>query len=127
MPDTAKKVPEVARKVSDTFNKDIDVQNSQITLTPALPDMDDLLTPANGCNKRTAEDLFGDTADIDFDDLQLPSKKRKTEEEIDLDLIDRIVEGRRLRQILLEPTSRLQNQSGPVYDVKENLSLNIPR
>lgn len=89
--------------------------------------MDDLLTPVNGCNKRTADDLFGDIADIDFDDLQLPSKKQKTEEELDLDLINRIVEGRKLKQMLLEPTKRLQSQSEPVYDTKENLSLNIPR
>lgn len=113
--------------VPDTVNKDVEVESSQISLTPALPYMDDLLTPVNGSNKRTAEDLFGDIADIDLEDLQLPSKKQKTEEENDLDLIDRIVEGRRLRQMLLEPTNRLQNQSEPVYDAKENLSLDIPR
>lgn len=120
-------MPDVTKNVLDTFNKDDEVENSQITLTPALPYMDDLLTPVNGSNKRTAEDLFGDIADIDLDDLQLPSKKQKTEEEIDLDLIDRILEGRRLNQMLLEPTKRLQNQSEPVYNAKENLSLIIPR
>lgn len=123
----AKKLPDVAKKVSDSFNADSNLPNSQISLTPALPYMDDLLTPVNGCYKRTAEDLFGDIADMDLDDLQLPSKKQKTEEENDLDLIDRIIESRKVRQMLLEPTSRSQNQSEPVYDVKENLSVDIPR
>lgn len=120
-------MPDVAKKASDISNNEIEDRNTQISLTPALPYMDDLLTPVNGSNKRTAEDLFGDIADIDLDDLQLPSKKQKTEEENDLDLINRIVEGRRLKQMLLEPTNRLQNQSEPVYDAKENLSLDIPR
>lgn len=119
-------MPDVAKKASDTFNKDVEAESSQISLTPALPYMD-LLTPVNGCNKRTAEDLFGDIADIDRDDLQMPSKKQKTEEEIDLELINRIVEGRKLKQMLLEPTNRLQNQSEPVYNAKENLSSIIPR
>lgn len=120
-------MPDVVLNASETYNKDVEVQNSQISLTPALPYMDDLLTPVNGCNKRTADDLFGDIGDIDFDDLQLPSKKQKTEEENDLELINRIIEGRRLKQMLLEPTKRLQSRAEPVYDAKENLSLNIPR
>lgn len=77
-------------------------------------------------NKRTVSDLFGDIRDIDFDDIQLPSKRPKTKEENDLDLIDKIIESRRLMRILAEPT-KLQNNMKPGYKAKENLSLYIPR
>lgn len=77
-------------------------------------------------NKRTVTDLFGDVEDINFDEIQLPSKRAKTEEETDMDLIDKIIEGRRLRQILAEPT-KLQNDNKSGYVAKDNLSLDIPR
>ncbi|XP_038222698.1 chromosome transmission fidelity protein 18 homolog [Zerene cesonia] len=78
-------------------------------------------------NKRTAEELFGDIDDIDFENVQLPSKKQKTEEENDMDLINKIIEGRKLRQMLTESSNRLQVAKQSIYDSKENLSLNIPR
>lgn len=87
--------------------------------------VEELLTPATS-NKRTAEDLFGDIGDIDFDNVEMPTKKQKTEEENDLDLINKILESRRLRQLLLEP-SRAQAEAKPLFDTKDNISLNIPR
>ncbi|KAJ2945466.1 hypothetical protein O0L34_g278 [Tuta absoluta] len=126
-----KKLPEKPPKQSNNNNnavtEEISTNHSQISLTPALPPMGDLLTPANGPSKRTVEDLFGDIEDIDFNDFNLPSKKQKTEEETDLELIDKILEGRKIKQMLLEPSKRLRNDARPAYDAKENLSLNIPR
>ncbi|XP_075980547.1 chromosome transmission fidelity protein 18 homolog [Anticarsia gemmatalis] len=95
--------------------------SDEITLTPSIPIEE--LTPSN---KRTADELFGDIDDIDFNELELPSKKQKTEEENDLDLIEKILEGRRLKQILAEPSGRLLGNRSS-YKVKDNLSLNIPR
>lgn len=76
--------------------------------------------------KRTAEDLFGDINDIDFDDLGLPSKRQKTEEENDLELINKIIEGRKMRQMLSEPNRALL-ENMPYYSVSKNLSLKIPK
>ncbi|XP_028179498.1 chromosome transmission fidelity protein 18 homolog [Ostrinia furnacalis] len=101
------------------------VSNTQISFSQSLQPMEELLTPVNS-NKRTAEDLFGDIGDIDFDNVEMPTKKQKTEEENDLELIDKILESRRLRQLLLEP-SRAQAEDKPVFNTKENLSLDIPR
>ncbi|RVE49481.1 hypothetical protein evm_005822 [Chilo suppressalis] len=100
-------------------------QLSQIQLTPDLQPMESLLTPVQ-INKRTADELFGDINDIDFDTIELPSKRQKTEEENDLDLINKIVESRKLRQMLLEP-SNTQRKVQPVFNYKDNLSLDIPR
>ncbi|XP_049876010.1 chromosome transmission fidelity protein 18 homolog [Pectinophora gossypiella] len=118
----------ITKKPPDIVQLDNSVSDDQISSTPALEPVEDLLTPENASlgNKRTVEDLFGDVGDIDFNELQLPSKKQKTEEENDLELIDRIIEGRKLRQLLLEPSSRLAADR-PAYDPKENLSLDIPR
>lgn len=118
-----KKPPDV-----NTASNHIDnISNSQISLTPNLQPLEDLLTPENCSNKRTADDLFGDIGDIDFDEVQLPSKRQKTEEENDMELIEKIIEGRRLRQILDEPSGRVKSNARPAYDAKENMSLNIPR
>lgn len=76
--------------------------------------------------KRTAEDLFGDINDIDFDDLGLPSKRQKTEEENDLELINKIIEGRKMRQMLSEPNRALL-ENMPYYSASKNLSLKIPK
>lgn len=96
--------------------------SEEITLTPSIPLED--LTPSS--NKRTAEDLFGDIGDIDFNELELPSKRQKTDEENDLDLIEKILEGRRLKQVLAEPSGRLVRNTSS-YKAQDNLSLNIPR
>ncbi|XP_064073620.1 chromosome transmission fidelity protein 18 homolog [Vanessa tameamea] len=100
-------------------------EHVSISLTPSLTALDDVLSP-NVSNKRTVEDLFGDINDIDFDNIQLPSKRQKTEEESDMELIDKIIESRKLRQILAEPTSRGIADSGPDYDINENLTTNVP-
>ncbi|XP_061718864.1 chromosome transmission fidelity protein 18 homolog isoform X2 [Cydia pomonella] len=83
------------------------------------------ITPVSS-SKRTVDDLFGDIGDIE-DDILLPSKKQKTEEEEDEELIIKILEGRRLRQMLLEPSNRLQGEAKPNFNVKDNISLDIPR
>ncbi|CAG9788572.1 unnamed protein product [Diatraea saccharalis] len=96
-----------------------------LSLTPNLQYTEDSLTPAQS-NKRTADELFGDIDDIDFDNVELPSKRQKTEEETDLELINKIVESRKLKQMLLEP-SNVQRKFESVFNAKENLSLDIPR
>ncbi|XP_047032115.1 chromosome transmission fidelity protein 18 homolog [Helicoverpa zea] len=98
-------------------------ESSDISLTPNLPPVEEF-TPVS--SKRTADELFGDIGDIDFNELELPSKRQKTEEENDLDLIEKILEGRRLKQILLEPTGRVAG-SKTGFKAKDNLSLDIPR
>lgn len=105
------------------------IVSNQNILTPVNVSNQDILTPINenSSNKRTAEDLFGDINDIDFDNFELPSKKQKTEEEIDMDLINKIIEGRKIRQMLAEPASRGYIDKKPDYNVKENLTRNIPR
>ncbi|XP_045774328.1 chromosome transmission fidelity protein 18 homolog isoform X3 [Maniola jurtina] len=105
------------------------IVSNQNILTPVNVSNQDILTPINenASNKRTAEDLFGDINDIDFDNFELPSKKQKTEEEIDMDLINKIIEGRKIRQMLAEPASRGYIDKKPNFNVKENLTRNIPR
>ncbi|KAL0821545.1 hypothetical protein ABMA28_004999 [Loxostege sticticalis] len=110
---------------SSSNNNVAPINNTQITFSQSLQPVEELLTPATS-NKRTAEDLFGDIGDIDFDNVEMPTKKQKTEEENDLDLINKILESRRLRQLLLEP-SRAQAEAKPLFDTKDNISLNIPR
>ncbi|CAG5033498.1 unnamed protein product [Parnassius apollo] len=108
--------------------KESEKKDDAISLTPSLQNMDDvLISSTNSSNKRTAEDLFGDIGDIDFDSIELPSKRQKTEEETDMDLINKILEGRRLKQMLLEPANRVNVDKKVSFDVKENISINIPR
>lgn len=104
------------------------VQNNDtsIRLTPSLQALDDVLTP-NSSNKRTVEDLFGDINDIDCDNVELPSKRQKTEEENDMDLINKIIEGRKLRQILLEPSTRNFQENKFNYNTKDNITCNAPK
>ncbi|KAF9421301.1 hypothetical protein HW555_002773 [Spodoptera exigua] len=98
-------------------------ESTDISLTPNLQPLEEFTQVSN---KRTADELFGDIEDIDFNEVELPSKRQKTEEETDLELIEKILEGRRLRQILLEPSGRpLGSRSN--YNVKDNMSLDIPR
>ncbi|CAK1555925.1 unnamed protein product [Leptosia nina] len=103
-----------------------DIINTPIHSTPVSKNIEDIQDDTRPY-KRTAEELFGDIDDIDFDSIQLPSKKQKTEEENDLELINKILEKRRLRQMLNEPNIRLQADVLTNYCVKDNLSLNIPR
>ncbi|XP_013140971.1 PREDICTED: chromosome transmission fidelity protein 18 homolog [Papilio polytes] len=102
-------------------------KKDDISLTPSLQNMEDVLAQTNIPSKRTAEDLFGDIDDIDFDNLELPSKRQKTDEENDLDLINRILQERQLKQMLVEPTSGGNIKTKVNFDVKENISLNIPK
>ncbi|XP_034834660.1 chromosome transmission fidelity protein 18 homolog [Maniola hyperantus] len=106
-----------------------EIVSDQNILTQANALNQDILTPIteNVSNKRTAEDLFGDINDIDFDNFELPSKKQKTEEEIDMDLINKIIEGRKIRQMLAEPATRGYMDKKPNFNLKENLTRNIPR
>ncbi|CAG9130670.1 unnamed protein product [Plutella xylostella] len=99
--------------------------NDQLPLTPSLEPVENILTPVTS-HKRTVDDLFGDINDIDFDEVALPSKRQKTDEEKDEELIDKIIAGRKLKQILLEPTGRAQVK-GSSYVAKDNISLDIPR
>ncbi|XP_039756724.1 chromosome transmission fidelity protein 18 homolog [Pararge aegeria] len=115
--------------------------NNSLSLSQSLQPLEDLLTQENTSNggediltqinenlsnKRTAEDLFGDINDIDFDNLELPSKRQKTDEENDMDLINKILEGRKIRQMLAEPSKGYIDKK-PNFDVKDNLTRNIPR
>ncbi|XP_045523304.1 chromosome transmission fidelity protein 18 homolog isoform X1 [Pieris brassicae] len=108
-----------------TLNQDINIPSTDQVLTNNDNNsisQDDRIPS----HKRTAEELFGDIGDIDFESLQLPNKKQKTEEESDFDLISKIIEGRRLRQMLNEPSNRIQADTKSFYNVKENMSLDIP-
>ncbi|XP_053610811.1 chromosome transmission fidelity protein 18 homolog [Plodia interpunctella] len=108
-------------------NKTKPVQDAveSLPLTPNLPAEEDIsLTPVS--SKRTADDLFGDIDDINFDEAELPSKRQKTEEENDMELINRIIESRKLKQMLLEPL-RAQSNVKPVFNTKDNISMDIPR
>lgn len=96
-------------------------------MTPSLQNMEGVLAQTNIPSKRTAEDLFGDIDDIDFDNLELPSKRQKTDEENDLDLINKILQERQLKQMLVEPTSGGNIKTKVNFDVGENISLNIPK
>ncbi|KPJ12806.1 Chromosome transmission fidelity protein 18-like [Papilio machaon] len=114
-------------------NKDLqeklesNTKDNDINLTPSLQNMEEVLAQTNVPSKRTAEDLFGDIDDIDFDNLELPSKRQKTDEENDFDLINKILEGRRLKQLLTEPASGGNMKTKVNFDVKENISINIPK
>ncbi|XP_041982035.1 chromosome transmission fidelity protein 18 homolog [Aricia agestis] len=117
----------VSAKKNDIINETIKSQvinnNHEISLTPSLQAMEDVSD--NTSNKRTAEDLFGDIDDIDFNTIEQPSKKQKTDEEKDLELIERIIANRQMRQMLMEPSSKLiVNKQN--YNVKDNISLDIP-
>ncbi|CAH2043297.1 unnamed protein product, partial [Iphiclides podalirius] len=113
---------------SNILNHEAAKKDDTITLTPSLQSMEDVLTPpSNVSSKRTVEDLFGDINDIDFDNIELPSKRQKTEEEKDLDMINKILEGRRLKQLLIEPASSANVKKKVNFNVKENISINIPR
>jgi hypothetical protein len=116
--------PVASKLPSSQVGNNTAISDNDIPFTPNLPPMNDLLTPVN--NKRTADELFGDIGDIDFDSVELPSKRQKTDEENDLELIEKILESRRLKQLMLEP-SRVQCESKQIYDAKDNLSLDIPR
>ncbi|KAJ0174799.1 hypothetical protein K1T71_009907 [Dendrolimus kikuchii] len=115
-------IPEVNKNVPNQETNDVVFTSNVPFTTNECYEVTSIQT-----NKRTADDLFGDINDIDFNEIELPSKKQKTEEEEDLDLINRIIEGRKLRQLLAEPTNRLQSEIKTSYDFKENVSLNIPR
>lgn len=77
--------------------------------------------------KRRLEDLFGDIYDIEEEDLNM--KKHKTDEERDLDTIERIVEARKTFQTFINP---LKITNFDRYEAlhkfkKENLSKVIPK
>ncbi|XP_045451632.1 chromosome transmission fidelity protein 18 homolog [Melitaea cinxia] len=112
---------------NNTETNALNSTDASFSLTPSLQPLDDILSSSNGSNKRTVDDLFGDINDIDFDNMEMPSKKQKTEEECDMELIDKIIEGRRQRQLLTEPSARGIVDTGPNYDVKENITTSVPK
>lgn len=95
-------------------------------MTPSLQALDDVLTP-NVSNKRTVEDLFGDINDLELDNIELPSKRRKTDEENDMDLINKIIEERKLKQTLTEPSARGFQEKKSNYNAKDNITYNAPK
>lgn len=103
-------------------NNTVTSQDSVVNMTP----MEDCFTAlnANGAKKRTVDEIFGDVNDIDFTE-EIPSKKQKTEEEIDAALIERIVNERKFRQFLSEPT--ISSKPKTSYVLEENMSMHIPR
>lgn len=109
--------------VPDTITNSGVTESTDISLTPNLLPLEEFTQVSH---KRTADELFGDIGDIDFNEVELPSKRQKTEEETDLELIDKILEGRRLKQILLEPSGRALGGRSK-YNAKDNMSLDIPR
>lgn len=77
--------------------------------------------------KRRLEDLFGDIYDIEEDDINL--KKPKTEEDRDMETIERIIEARQSFQKEFNP---LKNTNFDRHEAlhkfkKENLSKVIPK
>lgn len=77
--------------------------------------------------KRRLEDLFGDIYDIEEEDASL--KKHKSEEEKDLDTIQRIIEARKSFETQINP---LKSTNFDRYEAlykfkKENLSRAIPK
>lgn len=77
--------------------------------------------------KRRLMDLFGDIDDLQDDNLNM--KKTKTEEEADLETIERIIEARKINQKEFNP---LKNTNFDRHEAlhkfkKENLSKVIPK
>lgn len=120
-------IPNANTASNNTETNALNSTDASFSLTPSLQPLDDILSSSNGSNKRTVDDLFGDINDIDFDNMEMPSKKQKTEEECDMKLIDKIIEGRRQRQLLTEPSARGIVDTGPNYDVKENITTSVPK
>ncbi|KAL4710880.1 hypothetical protein ACJJTC_002510 [Scirpophaga incertulas] len=133
-PDVTKKKTIVAKRSLD-FSSPVSRKNLTPVVNHNLPVPSDsrpssvatvnVFAPVSA-NKRTVDELFGDINDIDFDSVELPSKRQKTDEEKDQDLINKILERRKLKHLLLEP-SNIHNDTKNIYEVEENLSLDIPR
>lgn len=107
------------------YNKN-QVSSTQTSLTCSLEPLEEATLLSNS-NKRTAEELFGDIDDINFDDVELPSKRQKTDEENDFDLINKIIECRTFRQMISKPKNGPQSALQPNYNLRDNISLDIPK
>ncbi|XP_023936259.2 chromosome transmission fidelity protein 18 homolog [Bicyclus anynana] len=110
-----------------TFSQSVQPLGDILTQESVINAEESTVTSVNTSNKRTAEDLFGDINDIDFDNLELPSKRQKTDEENDMDLINKIIEGRKIRQMLEEPSSKGYIDKKVSFNYKDNLTRIIPR
>lgn len=77
--------------------------------------------------KRRLEDLFGDIYDLEEEDVYL--KKHKTEEERDLDTIDKIIEARKTFQTQINPLMKTNfDRLEALHKFKkDNLSRVIPK
>lgn len=84
-----------------------------------------------GGQKRTLEDLFGDIDDLEEEALYQESKRHRgeevSEEQRDQELMDKIVELRRLRRLegLGAPLRSVLPAAAPV--TTQNLSFHVPR
>ncbi|GLH15294.1 Uncharacterized protein GBIM_19762, partial [Gryllus bimaculatus] len=61
--------------------------------------------------KRKVEELFGDIDDIDLNEYSVAVKKKKTEDEVDKELIDKIVSGRQEAKLKAHTSSKQENIS----------------
>ncbi|XP_053694619.1 chromosome transmission fidelity protein 18 homolog [Sabethes cyaneus] len=83
--------------------------------------------------KRRLDALFGDIRDIDDDELslcqQVYTKKTKTEEELDLELIEKILEARKRFQSVVNPVkSSGLDRAETLHRFKmQNLSYSLPK
>lgn len=77
--------------------------------------------------KRRLEDLFGDICDIEEEDALM--KKHKTDEERDLDTIDKIIEARKTFQTQVNPLKKTNfDRLEALHKFKkDNLSRIIPK
>ncbi|KAJ6646390.1 Chromosome transmission fidelity protein 18 like [Pseudolycoriella hygida] len=115
------------------------VANSPKPLTPLTPfePLRHLTSTQNqpssqgpfGARKRCIEELFGDIHDIDDEDVRGAIKRQKTEEEIDLEMIERILELRKKRTVEERPTNCDDNdRKEALHKFKQhNLSTSIPK
>lgn len=87
----------------------------------------------NAARKRRLEDLFGDIGDIDEEQVELNyqalAKKSRTEEEIDMEMIEKILAKRRVLQAQLNPLKNTNlDKLEALHRFKmQNLSYTLPR
>ncbi|GLH15291.1 LOW QUALITY PROTEIN: Replication factor C subunit 1 [Gryllus bimaculatus] len=79
--------------------------------------------------KRKVEELFGDIDDIDLNEYSVAVKKKKTEDEVDKELIDKIVSGRQEAKLKAQSLRVLRDVdcSSDTSSKQENISKRIPK
>lgn len=116
--------------------------NRRVASTPFVPQAasaQDILAEyqqlglENAARKRRLEDLFGDIGDIDEEHVELSyqalAKKSRTEEEIDMEMIEKILTKRRVLQAQLNPLKNTNlDKLEALHKFKmQNLSYTLPR